>query len=81
MFQIDISERDLDFSKKMIKIWTNFAKTGNPSTQMVLWPEFNSSSNEYLSLCETIKVNKNLRIQKTQLINEAYDKARVEFNN
>ena len=81
MFQIDISERDLDFSKKMIKIWTNFAKTGNPSTQMVLWPEFNSSSNEYLSLGETIKVNKNLRIQKTQLINEAYDKARVEFNN
>ena len=81
MFQIDISKRDLDFSQKMIKIWTNFAKTGNPSTQMVSWPEFNSSTNEYLSLGESIKVNKNLRIQKTKLINEAYDKARVEFNN
>jgi para-nitrobenzyl esterase len=81
MFQIDISKRDLDFSQKMIKIWTNFAKTGNPSTQMISWPEFNSSTNEYLSLGESIKVNKNLRIQKTKLINEAYDKARVEFNN
>ena len=81
MFQIDISERDLDFSQKMIKIWTNFAKTGNPSTQFISWPEFNSSSSEYLSLGENIKVNKDLRLQKIKLINEAYDRARVEFNN
>tara|TARA_B100000212_G_scaffold327891_1_gene291612 strand:- start:901 stop:1611 length:711 start_codon:yes stop_codon:yes gene_type:complete len=79
-FDIDARDKDIEFSEKMMKIWTNFAKTGNPSFEDFLWPEFNSKTNEYVILGDEISVERELRLEKVKLINEAYDSARVDFN-
>ena len=79
-FDIDSRKEDLEFSKKMMMIWTNFAKTGDPSSEDILWPEFNSKNNEYVILGEEILVETELRLEKVRLINQAYDRARIDFN-
>ena len=79
-FDIDSRKEDLEFSKKMMMIWTNFAKTGDPSSEDILWPEFNSKNNEYVILGEEISVETELRLEKVRLINQAYDRARIDFN-
>ena len=79
-FDIESRKEDLEFSKKMMMIWTNFAKTGDPSSEDILWPEFNSKNNEYVILGEEISVETELRLEKVRLINQAYDRARIDFN-
>ena len=31
---------DMDLAKKVSRIWTNFARTGNPSIEGIAWPEY-----------------------------------------
>jgi para-nitrobenzyl esterase len=81
MFDIDFSEEDLDLSNSMMDIWTNFAKTGNPSLpEKFVWPAFEASTQKYISLGTVIEEKQNLRSQKVALINKAYERSRVDFN-
>ncbi|GAA6221576.1 acetylcholinesterase-like [Lates japonicus] len=41
---------ELAMSKRMIKHWTNFAKTGNPGIEGVEWPLHTAEEQEYLTL-------------------------------
>uniref|UniRef100_A0A4W6E800 Carboxylic ester hydrolase n=2 Tax=Lates calcarifer TaxID=8187 RepID=A0A4W6E800_LATCA len=43
-------EEELAMSKRMIKHWTNFAKTGNPGIEGVEWPLHSAEKQEYLTL-------------------------------
>ena len=80
MFGIEATEEDYVFSNTMMDMWTNFAKTGNPSIKdSITWPEYESSNQVYMLMGESISIDKNLRSKKVSLINEAYDKAREEF--
>ena len=80
MFDIDLTEEDIVLSNNMMDIWTNFAKTGNPSLPGVFtWPPFNSSSQKYLSIGVVIKEKQNLRSEKVSLINEGYNRSRIDF--
>ena len=80
MFDIDLTEQDREFSNTMIDIWTNFAKTGNPSLPGSFeWPEFESSDQKYISLGLVIEEKQYLRSNKVALINEAYESSRINF--
>ncbi|XP_045199083.2 acetylcholinesterase-like [Mercenaria mercenaria] len=50
-----VSKEDLNFSKIMMAIWTNFAKTGNPNimngtSDFPTWPPFENINQQYLEL-------------------------------
>jgi len=80
MFDIDLTEKDREFSNTMMDIWTNFAKTGNPSLPGSFeWPEFESSDQKYISLGVVIEEKQYLRSNKVALINEAYERSRINF--
>ena len=80
MFDIDLTEQDWEFSNTMMDIWTNFAKTGNPSLPGSFeWPEFESSDQKYISLGVVIEEKQYLRSNKVALINEAYERSRINF--
>ena len=79
VFDIDVSVKDLNFSKIMMEIWTSFAKDGKPSLIKKEWPIFDPDSQRYVLLDENIEVKDSFRTRKVRLINEAYDKVRNNF--
>ena len=81
VFDIDVSERDLNFSKVMMEIWTSFAKDGIPSLGATEWPIFDPKNQRYVLLDEKIEIKEGLRPEKVRLINEAYDRVRNDFQN
>ena len=79
VFDIDVTNKDLNFSKLMMEIWTSFAKDGIPSLGKEKWPIFDQKNQRYVLLDENIEIKDGLRTRKVQLINEAYDKVRNTF--
>ncbi|GLG95959.1 Esterase FE4 [Gryllus bimaculatus] len=60
--------------KRMVKLWTNFAKTGNPTPKLdpeinVKWPPYNVQNAEYLSITDTLSIQNH------------YNKERMDFLN
>jgi para-nitrobenzyl esterase len=52
-----ISNSDRKVSEAMMTIWTQFARTGNPSvTGLVEWPAWNKASDQYLYITEPLQV-------------------------
>jgi len=51
---------DPALSATVQRMWTNFARTGNPSTDEYIWPEYNSRSKSTIVLGDTIRVEKDL---------------------
>ncbi len=52
-----LTEVDKRVSGEMMAIWTNFAKTGNPSIHhLVTWPEWNPSTDRYLYIADPLQV-------------------------
>ena len=79
VFDIDVSDRDLNFSKVMMEIWTSFAKDGTPSLGTKEWPIFDPKNQRYVLLDENIEIRDGLRTRKVRLINEAYERVRNNF--
>ena len=52
-----LSDADRSVSDLMIKMWTNFAKTGNPSIPGVVdWPAWDEAKDQYLYITEKPEV-------------------------
>jgi para-nitrobenzyl esterase len=52
-----ITHADREISKTMMKIWAQFARTGNPNIQgMVTWPAWHKETDDYLYIAEQIQV-------------------------
>ncbi|KAL8572556.1 hypothetical protein ACOMHN_040460 [Nucella lapillus] len=56
-----LSEEEQALSATLVKTWTTFAKTGNPSAPIrddlgVDWPEFTTEEEEYLSISQSPRV-------------------------
>ncbi|XP_052810175.1 bile salt-activated lipase-like [Mya arenaria] len=52
-----IKQWELDLSRKMMKYWSNFAKTGNPNAEgqdLLFWPEYTLSKQECMSFDKTM---------------------------
>ena len=77
-FAIDDTPRERQFSALMTDIWTNFAKTGNPSVANLLaWPAYNAKDPTYMVLGPDIHETGPIRAAKLALITEAYTQRRL----
>ena len=65
-----VDPNDIDYTHYFQEMWTNFAKTGNPTPNPVnapgsnaptVWPKFSPAGREYLDIDEDIQVLKNYR--------------------
>jgi para-nitrobenzyl esterase len=76
-FNIEDTSRERRFSTLMMDIWTNFAKTGDPSVAGVLdWPAFDADEPKYMVLGPRIYLTEPLRTEKIRLIRDAYEERR-----
>jgi len=79
LFGAQATEADYALSKKMMTIWTNFAKTGNPNTDAIPhWEPFTRSNEAYMELGTEVSLKNNLRLREIALIEQAYAGRRVE---
>ncbi|XP_015245175.1 PREDICTED: acetylcholinesterase-like [Cyprinodon variegatus] len=44
------TKNEVNMTKKFMKHWANFARTGNPGLDGAAWPEFTSESQKYITL-------------------------------
>jgi len=67
------TDREIKFSKDLMIIWSNFAKTGNPNSPTPLkttWPQYTADRGEYLGLSPNLTVRSKMRPEKMALWNE-----------
>ena len=77
MFSIDSTEEEKTFANTMMDIWTQFAKTGNPSTTGIIeWPAYTSENQETAILGADIHMSQSIRANKAKLITEAINRER-----
>ena len=51
------TQTDNKVSDAMMRMWTNFAKTGNPgSKELIEWPAYAEATDKYLYIAETLEV-------------------------
>jgi para-nitrobenzyl esterase len=52
-----LTDKDRELSEVMMRLWTNFAKTGDPSLKgLVEWPAYEESTDQYLYITDTLQV-------------------------
>jgi para-nitrobenzyl esterase len=52
-----ITDADRKVSEAMMKMWVQFAKTGNPSVEgLITWPAWEKSTDQYLYIAEPLQV-------------------------
>ena len=52
-----LTDEDRKVSEVMMKLWTNFAKTGSPSVKgLVDWPAWDEAKDQYLYIAESLEV-------------------------
>jgi para-nitrobenzyl esterase len=52
--------KDAAVTDAMMSLWTQFAKTGNPSTPTLLWPAYTADNDSYLEITATPRVKTGL---------------------
>ena len=74
---MDDLPEDRRFSTLMMQIWTNFAKTGDPSVEgLIEWPVYSADNPEMLVLGPRIYRAEGLRAAEVKLITDAYEARR-----
>ncbi|NKB99586.1 MAG: carboxylesterase family protein [Pseudomonadales bacterium] len=74
MFGIDVTPEDEAFSATMRKMWTNFAKTGNPSVEGTLaWPAYTQEKPVTAILGAEIGLAEGVRSEEVEVITTAYN--------
>ena len=64
---------DEEFSDLMMTIWTNFAKTGDPSVEGVVdWPAYDSERANIAVLGKDITFESGIRSERVEKITAAY---------
>ena len=76
-FNMTSRPEDEVFSDLMMTIWTNFAKTGNPSVEGVLdWPAYDSERANTAVLGKELSVEPGIRSERVEKITAAYSAQR-----
>ncbi len=74
MFDIEPSADESAFSDLMMTIWTNFAKTGNPSVANVIdWPAYATTTPSTAVLGRDLSIRQGIRSERVEMITAAYD--------
>ncbi|XP_029028211.1 cholinesterase-like [Betta splendens] len=65
------SKSEVNMTKKIMKHWANFARTGNPGGDGVNWPAFTAERQEYITLnCNPPEQKRMLRAKECELWNK-----------
>ena len=76
-FDIDITPQDQAFSNLMMDVWTQFAKSSNPSIEGVIdWPAYTADGHQTAVIGENLSTMNGVRLPQVKLITEAYDRQR-----
>ncbi|XP_075978697.1 juvenile hormone esterase-like [Anticarsia gemmatalis] len=72
-------EADLLMRKRLTKMWTNFAKTSNPTPEdcaelPTKWPVFTAESKQYLNIDKEITIEADYEPEKMSIFEQIYDK-------
>ncbi|CAG9793752.1 unnamed protein product [Diatraea saccharalis] len=72
---------DVLISKRMCKMWTDFAKTGNPTPSTddlipIVWPAYNDKEQSYLVIDEQMRIQHRYEPSKIAIFEEIYNKYR-----
>ena len=52
-----LSEADRNVSEAMMKMWTQFARTGDPNVEgMIQWPAYNKEDDKYMYFAEPLEI-------------------------
>jgi para-nitrobenzyl esterase len=52
-----LGDQDREVSEAMMRLWANFAKTGNPSLKgLIDWPAYQQSADQYLYIAESLEI-------------------------
>lgn len=52
-----ISDSDRAVDENIMRIWTSFAKSGNPSVKgLIEWPSYEPAANEYLLITDPLQI-------------------------
>ena len=77
IFNIDIGDRDTEFSGKMMTMWTNFAKTSDPSAEGIIdWPAYTEDKPVTAVLGTDIGLRNGVRSAEVELITTGYNAMR-----
>ncbi|KAL4646981.1 cholinesterase-like [Arapaima gigas] len=87
---LGFTDKEKAMSRRMMKHWANFARTGNPNGGGAEWPEFSAEKQEYVSLnTNDLKVQRMLKAQecklwhsfvpKLEMITVSVDEAEVQW--
>ena len=57
-----------EFADKIQDMWTNFAKTGNPSTSEIIWEKYDSSKRKVIILDEKIEMVEDLKEEQREVL-------------
>lgn len=69
------TKSEVNMTKKFMKHWANFARTGNPGIDGVAWPQFTSEKQEYVTLnARNPEIRRQLRPQECHLWNTVVPK-------
>ncbi|XP_046396629.1 juvenile hormone esterase-like [Ischnura elegans] len=76
---IENDSPEASFSKRLVKLWTNFAKTGNPTPSEdgvdgVKWASYTPSELEYMEIGEELSMKKALRQERVAIWKDIYRK-------
>ena len=77
MFDIEETQAEHEFADLMMDVWTNFAKTGNPSVDAVVdWPVYTKSGAETVVLGPVVEITNGIRSEEVELITQAFERQR-----
>lgn len=78
MFDIDNTPDEQAFANLMMDIWTQFAKTGDPSIPGVItWPAYTETGKETAILGPQLSITNGVRLEQVGLITEAFNRQRA----
>jgi len=75
-----------EFADKIQEMWTNFAKTGNPSTSKITWEKYDSSKRKVIILDDKIEMAEDLKEEQREILEPLLkyyingDFAQISFN-
>jgi para-nitrobenzyl esterase len=77
VFDIDLSEREEAFAEIMMTIWSNFAKTGDPSSDGIMqWPAYTRDKPTTAVLGANLSLEEGIRSAQVEAITAGYNARR-----
>lgn len=65
---------DKELSDKVMTMWTNFARYGNPSAKFIFWPKYTKENRETLIISKNLKIKDNVLSNQRKVLTPLLEK-------